>query len=78
VAPEALAQLALSLRDNEAYQAALDAIRSDAIDTLVSVDPDDKNTILLNQATVKVVDDLKARIDQMIRSAAAKKKPGLA
>jgi hypothetical protein len=78
VQPEQLASLAMSLRDNEAFQAALDSIRSGAIDALISVNADDKNSLLKAQATVGVVDDIRGNLDQFIRSGAAKKPAGIA
>jgi len=73
------AQLAQSLKDNEAFQLALSNIRLSAIDALISVNADDKNSLLKAQATVSVVDDIRDNLDQFIRSAqAAQKKPGIA
>ena len=61
-----LSSEAMSLRDNEAFQAALDAIRSNALDTLITVDADDKNSLLKAQATVQVVDDIRDNLRAFI------------
>lgn len=73
-----LAQQAMSLRDNEAFKAALDNIRSGALETLTTVDADDKNSILKAQATVQVVDDIWADLDAFIRAGRPTKSPGIA
>lgn len=62
-----LPSLALSLKDNEAFQAALDNVRAKAIDALCAVDADDKNMLLKAQATVAVVDDIRADLEAFIR-----------
>lgn len=72
------AQLAQSLKDNEAFQLALDNMRKDALAGLVAVNADDKNAILKFQATANVVDDIRANLDQFIRSGKVVKPPGLA
>lgn len=61
-----LAAEAMSLRDNEAFQAALNAIRSSAVDTLIAVNADDKNSLLKAQATVQVVDDIRDNLRAFI------------
>jgi hypothetical protein len=73
-----IAQLAMSLRDNEAFQMALDGIRGDALDALVRADATDAPSIHKHQATVRVVDNLRADLDGFIRQGQAKTKPGLA
>jgi hypothetical protein len=78
VTPDQLASLAQSLKDNEAFQAALDNMRANALDGLAGVNADDKNAILKFQATVNVVDDLRGNLDQFIRSGKEPKKPGIA
>ncbi len=75
---EQIASLAQSLRDNEAFQMALDSVRDTARDGLGRVDPDDKNQIIELQATVKLVDDLRENLDTFIRAGATRKPPGLA
>lgn len=72
------AQLAASLKDNEAFQAALDNVRQSAIDHLCAADPDDKNSIIAMQATVRVVDDIRADLERFIRSGSPVKRPGIA
>jgi hypothetical protein len=73
-----LASLAQSLKDNEAFQEALNLIREDARDKLGTVDPTSADTIREHQATIRVVDELRGNFEQMIRSGAAKKAPGIA
>lgn len=72
------AQLAQSLKDNEAFQAALDNTRQGAIDALCAANPDDKNSIIAMQATVRVVDDIRGNLEQFIRSGKPQKRPGIA
>lgn len=73
-----IAQRAMSLRDNEAFQAALDGIRNDALDALIRADATDAPAINKHQATVRVVDNLRADLDGFIRMGQPKTKPGLA
>jgi hypothetical protein len=61
-----LAAEAMSLRDNEAFQAALNAIRNGAVETLIAVNADDKNSLLKAQATVQVVDDIRDNLRAFI------------
>lgn len=75
---EQIAQQAMSLRDNEAFQAALDGIRTDALDALIRADATDALAINKHQATVRVVDNLRADLDGFIRMGQPKPKPGLA
>jgi len=75
---EQLSQLAMSLRDNEAFQMALDNRRKEALEGLVSVSATDTNAIHSYQATVKVVDELRADLDGFIRAGQARRKPGVA
>lgn len=73
-----LASLAMSLRDNEAFQQALTNTRTDALETLVLVNPAEHDQIIGLQATVKVVDNIRGNLEQFIRSGATKKPPGIA
>lgn len=72
------ASLAQSLRDNEAFQEALNTIREDARDKLGAVDPNNADAIREHQATIRVVDELRGNLEQMIRGGAPKKPPGIA
>ncbi len=74
---EQIAQQARSIKDNEAFQLALGAMRRDAIETLVSVQATDANKIRDLQATVRVVDELRAHLDAFIRKGRPPKAPGL-
>lgn len=75
---EHIAQQAMSLRDNDAFQRALDGIRTDAMDALIRADATDALAINKHQATVRVVDNLRADLDGFIRMGQPKTKPGLA
>lgn len=76
--PERLAHEAMSLRDNEAFQTALDNMRRDAVEALVRVPATDTEAIRDYQATVKVVDDLRSDIEGFIRSGSPRKAVGIA
>lgn len=76
--PDQLASLAMSLKDNEAFQEALDTIRADALDTLATINPASTNAIIEQQAIVKVVDNLRGNLEQFIRSGKAPKPAGIA
>jgi hypothetical protein len=71
------ASLAQGLKDNEAFQAALDAIRENARDSLGTVAATDADAIRKHQATVQVVDDIRDNLVQMIRSGKPRSAPGL-
>lgn len=73
-----LAQQAISLRDNEAFQAALDNLKTGALDALARIDADDKNGILKLQATIAVVNDIRSDTEAFIRAGKPKGAPGLA
>lgn len=72
------ANLAMSLRDNEAFQAALTRIWEGARDDLCRLDADDKNAILKAQATVKVVDDIRDNLEAFIRQGVVRTPAGIA
>lgn len=71
-------QLAQSLKDNEAFQAALDLTRQAAIDGLCAANPDDKNSIIAMQATVRVVDDIRGNLERFLSEGKPQKRPGIA
>lgn len=73
-----LGALAQSLKDNEAFQAALDGIREDARDKLGTVLATDADTIREHQATIRVVDQIRGNLGQFVRSGRPPKPPGLA
>ncbi len=75
---EQLASLAQSLRDNEAFEAAMTTMRDDALERLATMPRSDEEAFYLNQAIVKVVDDLHAQLEQFIRSGKPKTPPGIA
>jgi hypothetical protein len=72
------AQLAMSLRDNEVFQAALDNLRSGALEALAKVATSDQEAIHHQQAIVKVVDEIRSDLDAFIRTGKPRAKPGLA
>lgn len=76
--PDQLASLAQSLKDNEAFQTALDDIRDDALEALATMPRDDEAAFYTKQATVRVVDDIRGNLDLFIRSGKSAKPPGLA
>ena len=75
---ENLAQHALNLRDNDAFQEALTTLRNEALEYLVEASPTDPSAIYTHQATVKVVDNLRAELAGMIRAGLPKTSPGIA
>ena len=75
---EQLASQAQSLRDNEAFQAALSAIRSEALENLAVLPALETEGIRNNQATVRVVDELRGNIEAFIRSGLPRKAAGIA
>mgnify|MGYP001548180724 FL=1 len=76
--PEQLASLASSLRDNEAFQLALDNARNGALERLTTTEPTNTVAILANQAVVKVIDELRGDLEQFIRSGTPRKPAGIA
>jgi hypothetical protein len=76
--PEQLASLAQSLKDNEAFDEAMKIIRADALERLAGIQYEMRDEFYMNQAIVKVADELRANLEQFIRSGAVPKKPGLA
>ena len=75
---EQLASLAHSLKDNEAFQQALNDQRSGALDALATIRADDILGIQEHQATVRVVDGIRANLDQFIRSGTKRPASGIA
>jgi hypothetical protein len=74
---EQIALAAQSIKDNEAFQMALGAMRRDAIEELVSTNATDTDKIRDLQAHVRVVDELRANLEALIRAGQAPKAPGL-
>lgn len=73
-----LAALAASLRDNEALQAAFDRRRSDALETLARIDASDTASFHRAQATVALIDEIRADLLRFIRAGQPKPPPGIA
>ncbi len=76
--PDQLAQLAMSLRDNEAFQATLDNQRSSALEALATMKREDEQGFYEAQAIVRVIDGIKADLDQFIRAGKPPKAVGIA
>lgn len=72
-----LAQLSQALADNEVFQAALDAMRSSALEGLAIAAPTDTDKIRDLQARIKVVDELRGNLADFIRLGRPKQKPGI-
>lgn len=73
-----MAQQAMSLRDNEAFQASLTNLKTAALEKLAVIDADDKSGILKAQATVQVVDGIREDIEAFIRKGIPRGAPGIA
>lgn len=73
-----MAQQAMSLRDNEAFQASLTNLKTAALEKLAVIDADDKSGILKAQATVQVVDGIREDIEAFIRKGVQRGAPGIA
>jgi hypothetical protein len=72
------AQLAQSLKDNEAFDKALTNIRNAALEHLAEMPHDDAHGFYAAQATVRVVDNIRSDLEAFIRNGAPKPKPGIA
>lgn len=64
-----LAQEADRLKSDELFNKALDAIRSEALDSLATADADNYATIVRWQQRVQVVDEIRATLDRYILAA---------
>jgi hypothetical protein len=71
-----LAQEADRLKSDELFNKALDAIRSEALDSLATADADSYATIVRWQQRVQVVDEIRATLDRYILAADAQEDPG--
>ena len=74
---EQLAAEAERLRDNEAFQAALDALRMSALEGPARTPATDIEAIRDHQARVRVVDDLRGDIEAFIRNGMPRKPAGI-
>jgi hypothetical protein len=72
------AALAMSLKDNEAFQRALDIVKSGALEALCTIDHDDAKGILKLQATIGVVNDIRDNLDAFVRQGKPQPKSGIA
>lgn len=57
------------LKNDELFNQALDAIRSEALDSLATADADNYATIVRWQQRVQVVDEIRATLDRYILAA---------
>lgn len=64
-----LAKEADRLKNDELFNKALDAIRSEALDSLATADADNCATIVRWQQRVQVVDEIRATLDRYILAA---------
>lgn len=76
--PEQIAQQAASLGDNDAFNAALDHLRDDALASLATISRNNIDAFYRAQAAVKVVDDIRADLERFLRAGQPKKPPGIA
>ena len=74
--PEQLAQLAQSLKDNEAFQMVLESQRSSALERLATMPRSDEQAFYAAQAIVAVMDGITQDLDRFVR-AGTKKNPGI-
>lgn len=74
---EQAAQQAMSLRDNEAFQSALNSLRTDALEALARCPATGADAIREYQATIRVVDSLREKITDAIRAGASRNPPGI-
>lgn len=72
-----LAAEAQRLKDNEAFQLALDHMRSAALEGFVRTSATDAEAIRDHQAKVWVVDELRGDIEAFIRNGQPKKPAGI-
>jgi len=72
------AQLAQSLKDNEAFDAALTTIRKDALEALATMEHAEEAAFHKAQATIAVVDEIRGNLDAFIRGGKVPAKPGIA
>lgn len=72
------AQLAQSLKDNEAFQRVLASHRASALERLATMSRSDEQAFYAAQAIVAVIDGINADLDQFIRAGQPKKAPGIA
>lgn len=72
-----LASVAQALKDNEAFQEALSVLRSDALEGLARTSATDIEAIRDRQTTVRVVDELRGKIDAFIRNGQPRRPAGI-
>jgi hypothetical protein len=64
-----LAKEAARLRDDDLFNMALDAIRTEALEDLANANADDKTAILRLQQRAVVVDEIRAMLDRYVMAA---------
>jgi hypothetical protein len=78
VTAEQLAQLAQSLKDNEAFQMVLENQRKSALERLATMPHSDEQAFYAAQAIVAVIDGINSDLGQFIRAGTPKAPPGIA
>lgn len=72
------ASLAMSLRDNEVFQEALDNARNSALEALAVLPISEAEAFYSHQATIRVVDAIRSDLTAFISSGKPAKPPGIA
>lgn len=65
------------IKENEAFQAAMTAMRNDALEALARTLATDADTIRDLQAKARVVDDLRDNLEAFIRNGSSRKATGI-
>jgi hypothetical protein len=71
-----LAKEAARLKADPIFNKALDDIRADALNSLVTADPDDKSNIIRLQQVAQVADEIRNVLDRYILAADVQDDPG--
>jgi hypothetical protein len=71
-----LAKEAARLKEDPIFNKALDDIRADAMNSLVTADPDNKSNLIRLQQVAVVADEIRNVLDRYILAADAQEDPG--
>ena len=71
-----IAKEAERLKNDPIFNKALDDIRADALNALVTADPDNKSQIIRLQQVAAVTDEIRNVLDRYIMAAAVQEEPG--
>jgi hypothetical protein len=71
-----LAKEAARLKADPIFNKALDDIRADALNSLVTANPDDKSNIIRLQQVAQVADEIRNVLDRYIMAADVQDEPG--